>query len=104
MLKGVKKESYPFDWIFSTPDIIIDCINTNFAHFLNKENCTLDIDSVNNTNKYYYPSNLTMYNHRNILRDNDYEYFIRCISRFNKLLMQNKKKLFIIVFSLRKHK
>ena len=38
MLKGVKKESYPFDWIFSTPDIIIDCINTNFAHFLNKEN------------------------------------------------------------------
>lgn len=28
-----KKYSYPFDWIFSDCNIILDCIKTNFKFF-----------------------------------------------------------------------
>ena len=32
----LKKESYPFDWIFSNLDMILHCIFDNFETFLNK--------------------------------------------------------------------
>jgi hypothetical protein len=35
---NVKQESYPFDWLISRLEIIKDCIDTNFTHFLNIEN------------------------------------------------------------------
>jgi len=35
---NIKNESYPFDWLISRLPIIKDCIETDFQHFLNKEN------------------------------------------------------------------
>jgi hypothetical protein len=35
---NLTNESYPFDWVLSDIDVIIDCIKTNFEHFLNKKN------------------------------------------------------------------
>jgi hypothetical protein len=34
----MKHESYPFDWLISRLPIVKDCIETDFQHFLNKEN------------------------------------------------------------------
>jgi hypothetical protein len=33
-----KTESYPFDWLVSKLDIIKDCIETKFVHFINVNN------------------------------------------------------------------
>ena len=35
---NLKTESYPFDWLVSKLDIIKDCIETKFVHFLNVNN------------------------------------------------------------------
>ena len=35
---GIKHASYPFDWMVSRPPIILDCIDTEFFHFLNPQN------------------------------------------------------------------
>jgi hypothetical protein len=132
-LLGYKKESYPFDWMISRLPIIKDCIETNFEHFLNKENYkeettqTIHYGETNNVlicnehivyNTYYQekftkeqvniPSYLNVpndtyahylaLNHRNILKDEDREYFQRCIKRFQILIHDNPHpKMYIYI-------
>ena len=94
---GLKQESYPFDWIFSNPDIIVDIIKDNFTNFLNKE---LYINStINKCGHALYGDNI--FNHHNP-KDNDehYSYFTRCVERFRILLRKTESnKLFIITFT-----
>ena len=33
---NLKRCSYPFDWIFSSPNMVIDCISDDFKKFLDK--------------------------------------------------------------------
>ena len=94
----LKKESYPFDWIYSNIYMIIHCLDTKFTFFLNKDYYSItDLNNYNQTHLYYYPDNNTMFNHHNPLNDKDYDYFKRCIERFYNVLKSNKKKLFIIM-------
>jgi len=40
-----------------------------------------------------------MFNHRNPLNNiNDYNYYVRCVKRFKKLLQKQEYKLFITTF------
>lgn len=98
--KNMKKCSYPFDWIFSNPEMIIDCINDDFVKFLDR---SLHMASVR------YPSNTKdksghkiygghIFNHHYILEDTQYEYFVRCVNRFRELTKINDNKLFIISY------
>ena len=89
---NLKKCSYPFDWIFSNYNIVIDCLKTDFKIFLDKS-YYIDI-SHNKCGHSYYGNQ--MFNHRNpLININDYEYYNRCVDRFNKLLI-NKYSLQII--------
>jgi hypothetical protein len=95
---NLKKESYPFDWIFSDLDIIIDCIKDDFIIFLDKS-YYVDIQDKWNDNqcghKYYHPN---MFNHHDPRNEKDYQYFVRCVDRFNNLLYKLENKLFIISY------
>ena len=101
LLKRIQKKScsYPFDWIFSNPTIIIDCINDNFETFLDKDQYTpwsengMDCDDPNIVGHKKYHSQ--MFNHRNPRNDKDYEYYKRCVVRFKTMLKSNCNKLFI---------
>ena len=91
--------SYPFDWIFSSCDNIIHCIEDDFTIFLNKSYYiqVLDKESGKDSDKKcghsYY--NKYMFNHHNPLKyENDYNYFVRCVGRFKKLLQYPELKLF----------
>ena len=96
---NIKLVSYPFDWIFSYPNDIYDIINTDFEYFLNKEYYVNKDDTINyNSHKKYCP-NLRMFNHHNPYKDNDNEYFKRCVSRFNDVIKKEERKLFIMFFS-----
>ena len=93
---NLKKTSYPFDWIFSSPKVITDILNDKFKKFLNKDYYVIkDINSDKNQHQIYLPE-LTMFNHRNPLKDEDYIYYKRCINRFYNILDKNEKKLFLI--------
>ena len=90
--------SYPFDWIFSSCDNIIHCIENDFTIFLNKSYYTniQDKESDKKCGHSYY--NKQLFNHHNPLKyENDYNYFIRCVERFKKLLKYQDHKLFIIM-------
>ena len=94
----LKKCSYPFDWIFSNVDIIIDCLNNNFNFFLKKEYLIDHSNFPNDKNKCghkLYHKN--MFYHHNPRLDENYKYYKRCINRFNNLLKNDNNKLFLII-------
>lgn len=97
---NLKTASYPFDWIFSTPSMIIDCLADRFSHFLDPQYCVGDAGREGNTHTYYFPdSSLTMFNHRNPLKTGDHEYYIRCVDRFYEFLAQTEEpKTFVFLF------
>lgn len=88
--------SYPFDWIFSNCDNIIDCIEDNFNIFLDK---SYYID-INNKKCGHSKYNSNMFNHHNPLKNiDDYNYYIRCVDRFKDLLLKKEHKLFLMIFT-----
>jgi hypothetical protein len=87
--------SYPFDWIFSSCDNIIHCIEDNFSIFLDKSYYINISQSTCGHSKY----GNSMFNHRNPLKNiGDYNYYVRCVDRFKKLLQKDEHKLFIMTF------
>ena len=95
---NLKITSYPFDWIFSNPLVIIDILNDNFSKFLNKDFYVIkDVNSKINRHSIYLPD-LILFNHRNPYNDKDYIYYLRCIDRFYNVLQKNDNKLFLLTF------
>ena len=91
---GLKEGSYPFDWIFSSPDIVLDCINDKFEKYLDKELISPKDDQVS-AGHFYYHSNL--FNHRNPLAsEDDYNYFKRCCNRFFELVNSQDHSCYLI--------
>jgi len=93
---NLKHESYPFDWIFSSPFVIVDMLNDNFEKFLNKDLYVIrDENSLINKHSVYL-TGLNMFNHKNPLNKIYHDYYIRCINRFYDFLKRDGKKLFIM--------
>ena len=93
---NIKKESYPFDWMFSNITIVKDCIENNFNKLL-EQKYYIDYDKKyynNNCGHSIYKSNL--FPHRDMRLKHNYEYLIRCINRFHSLCKSNKEKIFLI--------
>jgi hypothetical protein len=97
---NIKYESYPFDWIFSNENMIIDCLNDNFEKFLNRDyyisvinNDTNQINFDKCGHSVYHPMLFNHHNPKNII---DYNYFIRCVVRFNKMIKNDELKLFVM--------
>lgn len=115
-LLNLKTESYPFDWLVSKLDVVKDCIETNFVHFLNVNNyITTQSETVNiidnetifycneivNVNMYYQTDldNRQTFNYKLALNhhnmNSDYEYYQRCINRLNDLFESDIQKYYI---------
>jgi hypothetical protein len=91
-----KKESYPFDWIYSNLAMINHCIKDDFSIFMDKKYYINADDSLKmQTHTYYYPNTITMFNHHNPLVKEDYTFFKRCINRFQGLLKSDRPKIFL---------
>ena len=66
---GLKKCSYPFDWIFSSISMIIDCLEDDFKKFLDKSMYTSKSESTCGHNVY----GKSMFPHHNPLNsEKDY--------------------------------
>jgi hypothetical protein len=92
---NLKVCSYPFDWIFSRCDIILDCIENNFNIFLNKSYYIHRSQSQCGHSKY---DNNMFWHHNPLINADHYSYFVRCVDRFKKLLQIQDHKLFIMIF------
>lgn len=88
---NLKNCSYPFDWTFSNPNMIIDCIEDGFKIFLDKS-YYININDTSCGHSMYHP---TMFFHRNpLIKEDDYNYYVRCVGRFKDLLSNLNTKLF----------
>ena len=100
---NLKKCSYPFDWIFSDINMVIDCINDDFKKFLDRNNHIPSLkpkhkEKKNKSGHKIYGG--SMFNHHNILDDEDYNYFTRCVQRFRTLINKDGNKLFMISIAM----
>jgi hypothetical protein len=123
---GLKIESHPFDWLVSRLDVIVDCIETQFTHFLDvskyefkitstyghmdtvTDNYICDehsyvnmhyqpIDKLNEKNTYQHHLAIA---HNNITDPTDHSYFVRCIERFNTMLQCKEHKMYLHISPL----
>jgi hypothetical protein len=106
-INGLKKASYPFDWIFSSLQMVEHCIKDDFKTFLDKTqyidyttNSTLKETQCEHT---FYgkmladPEHNIIFNHHNPLsNESDYAYFERCVNRFRDLVKSNEYKGFVL--------
>lgn len=102
---NLREESNPFDWLFSSIDMVKHCIEDDFKSFLDKSyyhtvgphegstkiRCNHRLYSLNAD---YNP----VFNHHNPLEnDDDYQHFVRSIDRFKKILKSDDKKVFVYI-------
>lgn len=92
---NLKVESFPFDWIFSDPDMVIQCVVNEFNIFLDKSYYT--ITSEIQRGHVLYGSNI-FFHHNPLKNEDDYNYYLRCVDRFNILLKKTEPKLFVMIF------
>lgn len=94
----LKLASYPFDWIYSDCNMIMHCLNDEFKTFLDKTYYN-SITDTSCQHTYYHKkeTGLPTFNHHNpLLNEEHYNYFKRCIDRFNSVLKCHEHKLFIM--------
>lgn len=91
---GLKTNSYPFDWIFSSPHIISDCIEDDFRSFLDKGYYSNRFFSnFNGHNKYHKK----LFNHkRPYSSTSDYDYYQRCVLRFGSAFLSSRPICFVV--------
>ena len=98
---GLKAESYPFDWIFSTPSMVAHCIDDNFASFLNKDfYLPVRQGKGRQCHHTFYNSDQRgspLFNHRDPSTDEDYDYLVRCVNRFRAVLQSPDRTLFVLM-------
>ena len=93
---NLKTTSYPFDWIYTSPYTIIDCIKDDFKKFLDK-NCY--ISRGPNVAGHSVYNSLNMFAHHNpSTNEDEYNYYVRCVDRFKELLKCEGHKLFTMIF------
>lgn len=92
-----KKESYPFDWIFSNINLVKHCIDDKFDKFLDQQYYPdKDPKSWQQNHVYYFPfSEDKMFNHKNPMKEDDYQYYQRCVKRFNEFVKKTDFKVFL---------
>jgi hypothetical protein len=88
---GLRQEAMPFDWVFSTPSIIKNCLDTKFEVF--RDRTLYCKTSYRKSGHVIYGPNF--FNHKDITCECDYQYYKRTIERFNKL---DENAVFVIGF------
>lgn len=99
----LKKYSLPFDWIFSNLDAVLHSIDDDFNTFLDNQyyQVAKTDDGHEATHHTFYESNYAvrspMFNHLDITQDEHYQYTLRSVQRFRRVLASEEAKLFIYI-------
>lgn len=89
---GCKLASFPFDWIFSSPDVVADCLEDDFVSFLDPRLVTQADRGAAGHRRYH----ARMFNHRNPAASPvNFEYYRRCVARFRDLCASERPIAFL---------
>lgn len=98
----LKPYSLPFDWLFTSPDTILDCLANDFRTFLDRSHYrSLHRPSGEPGAEHLWYREQhgvqDFFTHRDPLGDADYQYFQRAVERFRKLMRSADGKLFVMI-------
>lgn len=92
---GLKTHSYPFDWTFSSPDIILHCLQDDFDTLLKRSKVMVH-DGGKSAGHSVYHTHLFM--HRNPRKDrNSHQYYVRCCERLREQLDSQKPVVYVML-------
>jgi hypothetical protein len=101
---GLRQFSLPFDWLFTTPYIIKDSLDTNFIEWFDTKKLIVpDTNKALTIHTKYKISDYTdigMFNHHNLLDNKTQEAFKRTIDRLHNTIMSNKNIIFLTTMSV----
>lgn len=107
---GLKRASYPFDWLFSSDRLVLDCLEDGFERFLDPGQFrTSPIEDraephINLADHAYYAERLGVryvFNHRDPNVPEHFEYYRRAVDRFHDVLASDDVKLVLMIDSMR---
>lgn len=105
---GLKHASFPFDWIFSSAEMVKHCIEDDFKTFLSKSEYTTNALEPDLAEHAFYATMVenhedvetkekVIFNHHNpLVNEEHYSYFERCVNRFRELLNSSEDKTFVM--------
>lgn len=104
---NLKNYSCPFDWIFSSPSMVAHVIEDDFNKFLDRsffkkipyENLIVSEAKTYPTSNEFYLNNFSVknvFNHHDMQSEDHYNYFVRGVMRFRKLLLSSESVMFVI--------
>lgn len=89
---GARKSSLPFDWIFSSPQILAHCLRDDFRVFLDRTFIEPTDSGAAGHARYH----ARLFAHRSPLADAEaYRYYERCVDRFRALFRSEVPLVFI---------
>lgn len=103
---GIRSFSTPFDWIFSSADMVASCVEDDFERFLDpREYLEVPVDQrqephINLCQHMAFLAEFRVpfvFNHHKPFESDHYAYFQRCVERFRRVLKQPGWVLFMIV-------
>lgn len=100
---GLKTESYPFDWIYSAPNMVAHCLDDDFTTLLDKSQFVPHLEGPGGQcfHKFYndYAKHKNpIFNHHDPSTEEGYRYFQRCVDRFRAVLSSSSPKLLVLMY------
>lgn len=95
----VKNVSYPFDWMFTDENVVIDILNDDFNKFMDKSYYGDVKNKFSERTCGHSLYHEDFFFHKNPRNEDDYLYYQRCINRFKGMLCDPGEKLFIMMYS-----
>lgn len=92
---GLRTSSGPFDWLFTSIPMVLECVADAFCHFLDRsyyKEAPSSLSQGGCSDAYdheYFKKKLgieRVFNHHNPLTQSVYEHFVRCVDRFTVAL------------------
>jgi len=94
-LHKMKMASYPFDWVdIRNEKNVLHCLKDDFLIFMDKTYYQ-PFETGKRRHKYY---SYKFFNHKDPMLEEDYNYYLRCISRFKEMCVAKGRKLFMLGF------
>lgn len=105
--EGLKMFSGPFDWIFSNLGMVTHCLTDDFFMFLDRSQYEPVPISQRPSPEFYrchhkfYRDHFGVsfvFNHNDAAEEPDYQYYIRCVTRFRQVLRQAAPEARVLLF------
>ncbi|WP_419825642.1 DUF1796 family putative cysteine peptidase [Sphingomonas sp.] len=96
---GLRRGSHPFDWIFSTPAMVLDILDDDFRHFLDPAEHERGGEPGRCRHRSYQARFGVewVFNHHDPTRPEDARYFRRCVDRFRAVTGGPDKTLLLMI-------